>query len=127
MGGDQRGDELRFALAEQRRQDEREEDRRKGELQVDDPHDHARGPAATISREQPEARPDAEREHAGREPHLDRDAQAVEDRGEEVAPLRVGAEPVRVALGPDEARRPTRVRQAEIGDVVGVLRRDPGR
>ena len=64
---------------------------------------------------------------AGDEPHLQRDAKAVEDRRIEVAALRVGAEEMRVAVLADEARRAPGVRERQVREVVGVLRRDQGR
>ncbi|GCC47961.1 hypothetical protein chiPu_0031914, partial [Chiloscyllium punctatum] len=69
-----------------------DQDRRKGELHVGDPHDHAVDHAAEIAGDQPEG--DAERageDHAGQADRK-RDAQAVEDRREHVAALLVGAE-----------------------------------
>ena len=60
----------------------------------------------------PSVRADGERDDAGDEPHLQRDAQAVEDRRVEVAALRVGAEQMRVAVRADEARRAPRVGEA---------------
>ena len=59
----------------------------------------------------PSVAPMHERDRAGDQPHLQRDAQAVEDRRKEVAALRVGAEPVRVAAVADEARRAAGVEQ----------------
>jgi hypothetical protein len=43
---DQRDDDLVDALAEERREDQRDEDGREGELQVDDAHDQRVGPPA---------------------------------------------------------------------------------
>jgi hypothetical protein len=50
LRGSQRGDQLRLALAEQRREHERQQDRREGELQVDHPHDEGFPAAADIGR-----------------------------------------------------------------------------
>ena len=98
----QRGDELRHALAEQRGEHQREQDRRKRQLQVDDAHDEGFDPPAEIGRARAEHGAEHERHRAGRDADLDRDAQAIEDRREEIAALRVGAEDVHVAAGPDK-------------------------
>src|SRR5215207_832252 len=80
LRGDERRDELRLALPEERREHEREEDRRKRELEVDNAHDEHLEPPARIGRDDAERAADRERDAAGDKAHLERDAQSVEDR-----------------------------------------------
>jgi hypothetical protein len=93
-------------------------------LQVDDPHDEGLGAAAEIGGARAERCAEHQRDAAGGDADLDRDAQAVEDGGEKIAPLRVGAEPMHVAAGADMAGRAARIHQHQRGEVVRVLRRD---
>ena len=72
----------------------------------------------------PIATPTHERDRAGKDADLDRDAQPVEDCGQQIPALRVGAEQVDVAVGrrrtPAAAARPS----GRGGRDRRVLRRD---
>ena len=92
---DQRDDDLVDALAEDGQEHQRHQDRREGELQVDQAHDQRVDPAAGIGREQPERRCRPRRRSAPSRRRRSADAQAVEDRRQHVAALVVGAEPDR--------------------------------
>ena len=77
----------------------------KRELHVGDPHDHGVDPAAGISRDQAERDADRAAEQHAAEADRERNAEPVEDRRPDVAPLVVRAEQkARIAAG-DEARR----------------------
>ena len=96
-------------------------------LQIDDAHDEGFDPPAEIGRARAERGAEDERHSSGRDADLDRDAQAVKDRREKIAALRVGAEDVHVAARPDKTRRAARVHQHETREIVRILRRDQRR
>ena len=103
---DQRDDDLVDALAQDREQDQRDQDRRERQLDVDDAHDQRLDPAADIGRDQ--ARPRCRwraRSPCSIDADAERDAQAVEDRRQHVAALVVGAEPERAAGRAPASRR----------------------
>ena len=116
------------ALAQHREQDQRHQDRRKGQHEVDDAHQERVDLAAGIGRDQADHDADGERHHDRYGADEQADAHAVEDRRQHVARLAVGAQPVdHLAVARDGARRHLGVEQVEAGDVERVLRRDPGR
>ena len=93
----QREHDVHHALAEQGEDHQRDEDRGEGQLQIDQAHDRGVGAAADIGGEQPERRADDAGDDRGADADAEGDAQAVEDAGQHVAALVVGAERVGVA------------------------------
>ncbi len=120
-------DDLARARAQHREQDERHQDGREAELDVDDAHDQPVDAAAEIGRRQADRGADQHGDHGAHHADAERDAQAVEDAREHVAALVVGAEPERVARHRLAARRHAAVHDVELVKVVGVLRRDQRR
>jgi hypothetical protein len=115
------------ALAQHREQDQRHEDRRKGQHEVDDAHQERVDLAAGIGGDQADNDADGERHHDRYGAHEQADPHAVKDRRQHVARLAVGAQPVdHLAVAGDRARRHLGVEQVEACDVERVLRRDPG-
>ena len=127
LGGSKRGDELHLALSEKGGEHQRQQDRREGELQIDHAHDEGLAAPASIGRADAERNAQREGDGTCHQPHLQGDAQAVENGREQVAPLRIGAEPMCVAALADIARRAARIGERELGEVVRVLRGDERR
>ena len=123
----ERDDDLVDALAEDRDQHQRDQDRWKGKLKVDDTHDDRLDPPADVGREQPDAGPDHHRQKAGEHTDRERDPEPVEDGAVQVAPGAVGAQPERVAVKTFRTGRLTGIQNGHLREVIGVLRRDPGR
>ncbi len=69
-----------------------DQDRGEGELDVGDSHDHGVDHATEVAGDQPEGDTECAGEHHAGDADRQRDAQAVQDRGEHVAALLVGAE-----------------------------------
>jgi hypothetical protein len=82
-----------------------DQDRRKRQHDVADPHDQRVEPAADIAGDEAEADADDERQEHRRAADEQRDARAEHERREDVAALLVGAEQVlgRAALHPRRA------------------------
>ena len=123
----QRDDQRHLPLPQHRHQHQRQQDGREGQLQIHHAHDRLLDPAAGIRRQDAERGAERHCHRPRRDAHLQGDPQAVEDRGEQVAPLRIGPEPMHIPARTHEARRAPRIAQVQIRQVVGILRRDPGR
>ena len=124
LDDDQREHDVHHALAQHGEDHQRDQDRRERELQVDEAHDGGIGAAADIGGDQAERGADDAGDERGADTDAEGDAQAVEDAGEHVAALVVGAERVGVAGGRCGTRRQAAVHDVELREVVGVLRRD---
>jgi hypothetical protein len=66
LHGDERGDDLARALPQHGDQDQRDQDRRERELDVDDAHDERLDAAADVRGREPHREPDGERQHRRR-------------------------------------------------------------
>ncbi len=103
---------------------QRDQDRREGELDIGDTHDQAVDAAAEIARDQAEQNAERAGEHHAEHADRDRDAQAVENGRQHVAALLVGAEQVRtLTIGAPE-RRDARIHQLQLRRIERVLHRD---
>ncbi len=123
----QRDHDVGQARLEQRQQDQRQQDRRKRQLQIGDPHDQRLDAPARETGDQPQHRPQRQRDHRAHGPHAHADAQAVEDGGQDVAALVVRAEQEGHAGAGLLARGEARIEHIQLGQIVRILRRDPRR
>ncbi len=106
---------------------ERDQDRGEGELHIGDAHDQRIEAATDVAGNQAERDPEHKgKQHRG-EADAERDARAVHDGGEDVAPLVVGAEGILRHAFLVPGRRREGVVQVERRHVEGILRRDPWR
>ena len=125
---DDRDHDVHHRLAEEGEDHQRDEDRGKGQLQVHHAHDRAVRLATGIGREQAERGADDTGQQRRSRADGQGDAKPVHDAGQHVPPLVVGAEPEgRGPVARDAARLDPSIHDVEHGEVVGVLRRDPGR
>ena len=125
---DQRDDDLVDALAQHRQQDQRHQDRREAELDVDHPHQHLLEAAAGIGGQHAQHRAQRERDRAAHHAHVQRHTQSVQDGAEHVAALAIGTQQVgHGAAGGALARRLARVHQVEARQEIRILRRDQWR
>ena len=124
---DERGDHLARALPQHRDQDQRDEDCRERELDVDDAHHQRLKLPADVGSREAHREPDDQR--ADRADHADheRNAQPVEDCRQHVAALVVRAEPEASAIGRGRPGRQPAVHDVELRQVVWILRRDDRR
>ena len=127
LRSDQRHDQWPPALAEQGGKHQCQKDGGERQLQVDDAHDERLDAPTHKAGQRAQRGAQRKGDGAGHETHLQRDAQPVQDRREQVAPLRVGAQPMGEALAAHITWRAAGIHQHEVGEVVGVLRRDPRR
>ena len=127
LHGDQRDDDLAGALPEQGQQHQGDQNRREGELDVGNAHQHAIGTPAHVGGQHADHRADQQGDEGGRGAHQQRDAQAVEDAGEHVAALVIRTEDRRLAVAQLRARFQARVHDVQLRQVIRVLRRDPRR
>ena len=117
-----------------RHEEKRDQHRRKRELNVGRAHDHGIEPASEISREQPERDADDEGYERAAYPDDQGDAKSVKHGRIDAAPLGIGTEKETIAersvlglrglVGP--GGREIGVLETKRGQVVGILRRNPG-
>ena len=112
-------------LPDQRKHHQRDEDSREAEHQVDEPHDQRIDAAAEIGGDQAERRPDPEGHDAADDTDREARAQAVDHGRQHVAALPVRAEPVDAARHALRAGAELGIHDADLHQVVGVLRRKP--
>ncbi len=110
-----------------RQHHQRDQDRRKRELQVDQAHDRALGPTAAIGGKQAEGRAHHPGDRRRASAHPKADAKAVEDARKHVPPLLVRPERVDAPGGRRRARGQSSVHDIELQKVVGILWREPRR
>ena len=127
LDGHERDDHLVQALAEDGQQDQRQQDGGKGQLQVDDAHHQRINPAAEVGGHQPQHQAQGQGRHGAEGAHPKRGAQAVKNAREHVASLVVRAEQEAAPGGRGLARRQLGIQDVQLRQVVGVLRRNPGR
>jgi len=106
---------------------QRDQDRRKGQLDISHPHDEGVQPSARVTREQPQTHAEHHRQHHRGHAHQQRDARAVEDRRQHISALIVGAEQVRQPAVGEPGRGQQRIVQRQRGQIEGTVRRDPRR
>src|SRR5262252_5739265 len=87
-------DHVARARAEHARDGDGEEDERKGELHIRDAHRDVVEASREVAGEQPQANADGQRQAHGEEADQERDARAVDDAGEDVAPELVGSQEI---------------------------------
>ncbi|MNT05587.1 hypothetical protein D3C72_1402120 [compost metagenome] len=98
------------------------------EDQVDQPHDDGVGSPTGIGGQQAQQRTHDTRDECGAHTHHQADAQAVQNGGIQIAALAVGAQHVAEGVQTvGRARWQAGVEHIELLQVIGVLRRDPGR
>ena len=125
LHGDQRNDDLAQARAGQCQQDQRDQDRRKRELDVHQPHDEALCPAALVGGPQAQCQPDGQCHHGAGYPHQHRSPDTVDDGRQHVAALLVRAQHEgQLAVARLFARWQARIHHVENLQVVRILRRD---
>ena len=127
LHGNQRDDDFIHALTEYRQQNQRNQNRRKRQLQIDHAHDRGVHPPAGIRRDQAYDDADGERCHGGKHTNAKTDAQAVKNRRQHVTALIIGAEQKGSAGDAFGTGRELAVHDVELRQIVRVLRRDQRR
>src|SRR5690606_17959767 len=117
-------DNLVDAAAHHGQQHQRHQDGGKAQDEVDDAHQHGVDEAAYVGSHQPGHAADGGGQAYRRQAHHQADAQAVQNGAEHVAALVVGAQQVNLAVHRGGAWRQAAVEQVQVGEVVGVVRRE---
>ncbi|KAG1440339.1 hypothetical protein G6F57_019058 [Rhizopus arrhizus] len=104
---------------------QRDQDRREGQLHVGDPHDERIDAPARVTRDQPQHDADQHGQHHRRQPDQERHAGAVQDGRIQVPALAVGAQQLGLLAVGLPGGGQQGVQQFHRGQVKGVVRRAP--
>ena len=120
-------DHLVDAGAQHGNQDQRHENCRERQLDVDDPHDQGVDLAAVVGGDQPDDATDAKRDDARHHADAETDPQPVENGTQQIPSGAVGAEPERHPVHTRGTGLELAVQNADLGKIVRIGRRNPRR
>ena len=101
-------------LPECRQQNQRNQDRREAELDIDNTHDQRVRFATNVSADQPQCCANGQRNHRAGDTHQQTGSRAVQNRAQQIAPLIVGAQPVNHATHTGGARFQAAIHDVEL-------------